>query len=293
MNIDQNLSEKIPLFCLLKLQAVYDNMKSAERKAADLLLEDPDFIADATITEAAKRAGCSEPTFVRLSRRMGLEGFTELKQELTRMKSAKHPAGRDYSKFNLDDSFGDITKKVFATSVQALNDTLMLVDEAQYEKAVNAILGAGKIAFFGVGDAHSVALSAMYKFTRIGYACSATSDADHMLILAAQMNPGDVAILVSHSGRSKAIVEAAKQLSRSKITSIAITNFPVSPLTREADIVLLTSAFQEHLNGEIMAVRIVQLSIIETLFTCTLFKKPDCIANMARSNEVVSLNKLY
>ena len=293
MNIDQKLSEKIPLFCLLKLQAVYDNMKTAERKAADFLLGNPDYVADATITEAAKRAGCSEPTFVRLSRKMGLEGFAELKVELTRMKHMKHSPDRDYSKFSLDDSPTDITRKVFATSVQALNDTLMLVDDAQYERAVKAILNAGKIVFFGVGDAHSVALSAMYKFTRIGYACSATSDADHMLILASQLAPSDVAVLVSHSGRSRAVVEAAKQLKKAGNTSIAITNYPVSPLTREADIVLLTSAFQEHMNGEIMAVRIVQLSIIESLFTCTLLKKPDCIGNMARSNDVVSLNKLY
>ncbi len=293
MNIDQKISEKIPLYCLLKLQAVYSSLKTAERKAADFLLENPDFVADATITEAAKGAGCSEPTFVRLSRKMGLEGFAELKLELTRMRHKKHSPDREFSKFSFDDRLIDITKKVFATSVQALNDTLMLVDEAEYERAVNAILNAGKIVFFGVGDAHSVALSAMYKFTRIGYACSATSDADHMLILTSQLAPGDVAVLVSHSGRSRAIVEAAKQLKRMGITSIAITNFPVSPLTREADIVLLTSAFQEHLNGEVMAVRIVQLSIIETLFTCTLFKRPDCVENMSKSNNMVALNKLF
>ena len=293
MNIDQKISEKIPLYCLLKLQAVYDSLKTAERKAADFLLEYPDFLADATITEAARRAGCSEPTFVRLSRKMGLEGFAELKVELTRMKYMKNSLDREFSTFSFDDNLIDITKKVFNSSVQALNDTLMIVDEAQYEKAVNSLIGAGKVVFFGVGDAYSVAISAMYKFTRIGYACSATSDADHMLILASQLAPDDVAVLISHSGRSRAVVEAAKQLRKLGRTVIAITNFPISPLAKEAGIVLLTSAFQEHLNGEVMAVRIVQLSIIESLYTCTLFKNPSCIEKMVRSNNVVSLNKLY
>jgi RpiR family carbohydrate utilization transcriptional regulator len=293
MNIDQKISEKIPLFCLLKLQAVYDSLKTAERKAADFLLENPDFLADATITEAARRAGCSEPTFVRLSRKMGLDGFAELKVELTRMKYMKQSPDREFSKFSFDDSLMDITKKVFNSSVQALHDTLMIVDEKQYERAVNALIGANKIVFFGVGDAHSVALSAMYKFTRIGYPCSATSDADHMLILASQLGPNDVAVLISHSGRSKTIVEAAKHLRRAGRTAIAITNFPISPLTKEAEIVLLTSAFQEHVNGEVMAVRIVQLIVIESLYTCTLFKNPNCIERMVKSNDVVALNKLY
>lgn len=293
MNIDQKISEKIPLYCLLRLQAVYDSLKSAERKAADFILEHSDYLADATITEAAKRAGCSEPTFVRLSRKMGLEGFAELKVELTRMKYMKSSLSRELSTFSFDDSLIDITKKVFNSSVQALNDTLTIFDEAQYEKAVKSIINAGKIVFFGVGDAYSVSISAMYKFTRIGYACSATSDADHMLILVSQLGPSDVAVLISHSGRSKAIVEAAKQLRKLGKTAIAITNFPRSPLTKESETVLLTSAFQEHLNGEVMAVRIVQLSIIESLYTCTLFKNPSCIEKMVRSNDVVSLNKMF
>ena len=55
----------------------------------------------------------------------------------------------------------------------------------------------------------------------------------------------------------------------------------------------MTSAFQEHLNGEVMAVRIVELSIIESLYTCILLKNPACIQNMIKSNEIVSLNKIY
>lgn len=292
MNIDKKISEKIPLYCLLKLQAVYDNLKSAEKKAADFILENPDYLADAIITDAAKKAGCSEPTFVRLSRKMGLEGFAELKAELTRMKYMKNSPNREFSKFSFEDSPIEITKKVFNSSVQALNDTLMIIDEPQYKKAIEVLFRADKIVFFGVGDAYSVAVSAMYKFTRIGITCNATSDADHMLILASQLGENGVAVLFSHSGRSKAIVEAAKQLKKMGRTSIAITNFPISPLTKESDIVLLTSAFQEHVNGEVMAVRIVQLSIIESLYTCILLKNASCIDNMVKSNDIVALNKI-
>ena len=181
MNIDKKISEKIPLYCLLKLQAVYDNLKSAEKKAADFLLENPDYLTDATITDAAKRAGCSEPTFVRLSRKMGLEGFAELKSELTRMKYMKNSPDRELSEFSIDDNPIEITKKVFTSSIQALNDTLMIIDEVQYKRAIDILQHAKKVAFFRRGrrafsrDVRHVQIYShrhfLYRNQRCGTAC--------------------------------------------------------------------------------------------------------------------------
>ena len=39
--MNENNLHNIPHHCMLNLQAVYDNLKSAEKKAADVLLEDP------------------------------------------------------------------------------------------------------------------------------------------------------------------------------------------------------------------------------------------------------------
>jgi len=47
----------IPHNCVLKLQAVYENLKSAERKAADYILDSPEDIAGLSIVDFAGRAG--------------------------------------------------------------------------------------------------------------------------------------------------------------------------------------------------------------------------------------------
>ena len=134
------------------------------------------------------------------------------------------------------------------------------------------MLNAHKVFFFGVGDSYSVALSAMYKFSCIGIVCNATNDLDHMLKMASQLSENDVVVLISYSGKSQAIINVAKELKRMKKITIAITNYPVSPLAKGSNIVLLTSAFQEYGDGEVMAVKIVQYSIIESLFICLLLK---------------------
>lgn len=71
--------QKITYQCLLRIQSVYDSLKSAERRAVDFLMTDPEFLAKNSIVEVAVRAGCSEATLVRLSYRMGFGSYSDLK----------------------------------------------------------------------------------------------------------------------------------------------------------------------------------------------------------------------
>ncbi len=67
--------DRVPHGVLIKIRALYDTLKSAERKLVDYLLENPADVEDSTIVEMAGRAGCSEATIVRLSKKLGFEGF--------------------------------------------------------------------------------------------------------------------------------------------------------------------------------------------------------------------------
>jgi len=291
MKISEESARKIPHSCIVKLQAIYNSLKSAERKAADFLLEDPEFVGKSTISEVAERAGCSEATLVRLSRKLGFGGYPELKRGLSQESCLT--AENLYNGINVKDKPEDIIRKVFQSSIQALQDTLNVIDIREYMRAVEAICSSKKVVFFGVGDAGTVAESGFHKFKRVGYDCWATSDADMQLMLSCQLKKNDVAILISHSGRSKSIVNAAKQVRSSGATSICITNYPLSPLVKNSDILLLTAAFAEHLNGEVMSKRIAELCIIESLFISTLLNKGEILLNtMEKSNMAVEINKL-
>jgi RpiR family transcriptional regulator, carbohydrate utilization regulator len=285
-------SGKLPLNCLLKLQAHYGSLKSAEKKAADLLTSDPEFVAMSPVSKSAKKAGCSEPTFLRLAKKLGYSGFTELKEELNGSKVSELPKDRFLGHFSSVHSSEEILKGVFQLSIQALSDTLEIFDFEKYQQALYALRNAKKIVFFGTGDASAVALAAYVKFTRIGFNCQAACDADLMLMHSANMQKGDVAVMISHSGRTKNLVNSAKHLRRKEVTVVSITNFPITPLVKNSDICIMTYAFAEHLKGEVMGIRIVGLCIIEGLFIDILAKDPDRIAKMNKCNEAVQVNKL-
>ncbi len=292
MKIEDYMIKKIPMSCLLKLQAVYDSLKSAEKKAADFLLENSDFLISATISEAADRAGCSAPTFVRISHRMGLDGFSSLKEELRKMAYTTEAPKRDYSEISISDDSVKVTRKVFDSVIQALNDTMNLVDKDAYDQAIDALMNAKKVLFIGVGDAYSVASSGTQKLMRIGKMATATCDSDAMIIHASHLNDGDVVVAISHSGKSKGVVDVAKYLKDTNVKVIAITNFSVSPLAKNSDIILLTSTFIKHLNGEIVAKRVVQMSILESLFVNMIMRDSENVKALDKSNYAVEINKI-
>ena len=135
---------------------------------------------------------------------------------------------------------------------QGLQDTLAAVDPAQYKMAVEALVAAKGLAFFGLGNAAVVAREAYHKFLRIGVPCHTAEDPDlQLIILRNHLTRGDVMAAISYSGESKPILAAVRAAQARGIRVLAITNFPRSSLAKSADMVLLTAVFQEHVNGEI------------------------------------------
>jgi len=292
LNINEINSRFIPRDLYIKLQAVYDTLKSAERKAANLLIDDPKLFAGFSISQAAISAGCSEATLVRLARKLGYGGYPELKLHI-REAFGDNPAYL-YDEISEKDNCDVIVEKVFSASVQALNDTLNVLDKEEYRKANDAICHAKKIVFYGVGDAANVAQSGFQKFLRLGVNVFVSTDMDIQFIFVSQLVKGDVLIVISHSGKTKNVVDVVKYAKVTGATVICITNYPSSPLAKNSDIVLLTATFVEHfIMGEVISKRIAELCIIESLFiNYLLIHKDKLVENLERSNIALANNKL-
>jgi DNA-binding MurR/RpiR family transcriptional regulator len=82
---------------------------------------------------------------------------------------------------------------------------------------------------------------------------------------AALIGRGDVAIGISHSGSTRDVVDVLASARKSGATTISITNFSPSPITRASDVVLLTASPESPLGGEVLTSRIAQLCVIDVL----------------------------
>lgn len=283
--------EDIPRGCLVRIRSVYDTVKSAERRAIDFVLQNPREVAGLTIVGFAARAGCSQATVVRVAKRLGYRGYPELREDF-----AEHgQSGKitEYGGVRRSDDCATVVRKVFEASQAALRDTLNLVDPALYERAVDALVAADRILLCGVGDANLVALEAYQRFVRIGENCQVSEDPDLQLIMASHLGERDVVVAISHSGRSRTVLDVIREARAAGATVIAITNFPVSPIAKHADIVLLTAAFQQHHTGEVISKRISELCIVEGLYINFLKKKGQpALRRLKQSNHAVRVHKL-
>jgi len=186
--IDDAVQAKVPHNRLLKIQSVYDVLKSAERKAVDFLLEAPERVGGMTIVEFAHEAGCSEATVVRVAKRLGYAGYPDLRRDFARV--TEEVPDYNYESIADGDAPFTVLNKVVQSTIGALQDSVEIIDATEYGRAVDAIATADKMLFCGLGDAGVVATEAHYRFTRFGVASYAAVDPDLQLMYARQLKRG-------------------------------------------------------------------------------------------------------
>lgn len=255
----------------VKIKRVYDSLNSAERKAAEFILHNPRSVVEMGIADVARAAGCSTATLSRFARRIGYGNYREFR---TALEPATEPGGGSfYPDVKPSDDYPDILRKVFRSSICTIEHTLAAIDVDEYRRVLEALRNASRVVFFAIGDGAAVAHAGCYKFARIGYQTSYSSDPDVSLVTGSFLRKGDVAVGISHSGQTTTVIRALKQSKKAGATTVAITNFPLSRIVRVADHVLLTAAFAESSTGELMAHRVAQLCVLEALWVGVLQKR--------------------
>ena len=238
--------------------------------------------------ELAEKCKCSEATIVRFSRKIGLEGYQDLKIAL-----ASESKTTVSTSISADDTAIQMFDKACNEIYCSLELTKKALDPDALAVAADAICKAGKIALFGLGNSASVALDASHKFIRAGLNATACSDNHMQMIVASHLAERDVAIGVSHSGSSKDIVEALKVAKEHGATTIAITNVGKSPIDKVSDVVLHTSSAETDYTILALNSRIAQLAIIDTLYYYVVFSRSDKAIESIKETERALKSKKY
>ncbi|AQQ52920.1 MurR/RpiR family transcriptional regulator [Planococcus lenghuensis] len=258
---------------LAAIRGSYSQFSDKERKIADFVLADPKNIIHLTINQIADELNLAESTIFRFCQRIGFKGFQAFKIALA--AEIVTPLKDIHEEIEEGDSMKTVSEKVFHTNMKAIEDTLGILDEAAIERAAAEILSARKIEFFGNGGSGIVALDGYHKFIRLGLHVAMNLDAHIQLMSASQLEKGDVAIIISHSGSTTDVLEVLRVLKEKEVTVICVTNFAKSPLSKEADIALYTVSEETDYRSEALSSRIAQLSLIDALYTNLMIARGD------------------
>jgi len=222
-----------------KILNVYTQFSPAERKVADYVLERPDDVIHYSITEFAKIVGVSETTIHRMIKKLDFEGYQAFKIALARELSGLEETieRRDF----IDEEI-DILRR--------LKDTL---DMKNVEKAVEWILSAHRILFFGVGLSGVVSEYASLKFSLLGFHTFFSNDPHVQVIEAVNLTGEDLVISISHTGN----IMGAK--------TIAITTNRQSELAKVVHLVLQSPPVKYD-TYEFLRENIGEIAVVDVLF---------------------------
>lgn len=258
---------------LLHIRGVFPSLRPAEQRVAKEILENPQAAVHMSISELGRRARVSDATVVKFCKRLGYKGFQEFKILLAQDVATKpQPV---YGEIEPDDDLGTVKDKIFQSNIQALQDTAQTLSEEALEAAVQAILKAREIHFYGIGASGLVAQDAEHKFARIGLSARSFVDAHMQITRAVLLGPGDVAVGISYSGDTFEIAHAIELAKAAGATTICITNFSQSRLAQLCDIVLLTASREHVFRSGAISSRIAQLSAVDALFISTVLQNFD------------------
>jgi DNA-binding MurR/RpiR family transcriptional regulator len=235
-----------------------------EGKVAADILARKDIDETTPLREIALKSAVSEAMVVKVAKKLGFDGFRDFRQGL--VDYYRSDIASLHAEIGEEDTAGEIVQKVFRTAMQALEETFAILDLGAFDRAADYLARAKQRDFYGLGGSAQIARDVSHKFLRIGIRTSVFDDAHMMMMSAALLGPDDVAIAFSHSGSTAAVLDAAEMARRNGARTIAVTNYPESPLARMVDVVLCSTAQNSPLLGENATARIAQLNLLDALF---------------------------
>ena len=247
---------------LARMRAAYPSLPPSERKVVDYILTNFTEVIRMTLAELAQHSGVSDATVVRLCRSLGFNNFLELKISLTR--SLDDPSRLIHDDVREGDSSATIARKVLQTSIQAVQDTLQVLDEHAFERAVDLMHNADRILIAGVGSSGPLAHELYNRLIRLHMNCHVHTDIYLQVVEAALLTGRDVVVVISQNGTTAGPIRTAAEARRKGARIIVITGNSVSELSELADVILLTVSHETRL--ETIDSRVAQHALIQALY---------------------------
>ncbi|RVT83420.1 MurR/RpiR family transcriptional regulator [Rhodobacteraceae bacterium CCMM004] len=262
------------------LRNLVPELHTAELQIAKLILSDPTWVSNNSIKAIATRADVSEPTVMRLCRKLGQDGFAAFKRKLAEdlVIAKMYLEAEEVSKSS---SPASITETMQTSASQALKEAAARLDAGALERATGLIAAARMVYCFGVGGSSAIfAAEAENRMFRLNVNAQATADPYRQRMTAAIVGPDEVLLSISSTGLPNSIVESAA-LARSNGAKVISITQADSPLAKESTEVLAVDMFDDEVFFNLPSrTRYAQLFVLDCLMASLAAKLPSAVENL-------------
>lgn len=209
-----------------------------------------------SLTEIAKVNNVSTTTIVRMSHKLGLEGFSELKYILKTIENQQ---------VLLNDNPVERYKDEFVSAFET-------IQIHELEKLSEKIVNAKRVIVVGVGLSKMMAEYFSKLLMQTNKQTHYTYESHMIDLLPNMVEPNDLVFFISSSGETKTLVQAAEKLSYKVVDTAAITNASDSTLGKMVKTNLSMTVGRVKFAGYDITARSTLMLLIDLLFETYLKK---------------------
>ena len=247
---------------LERIHEAYYQLTAAERRVADYVIAQHEQAQFMSITQLAEECGTAEATVSRFCRSLKLKGFNAFKIELARHSVGGGTAAQDQP----EDTVTARSLESGRLAIDAVKQTVELVDPKQIRKAIRIIENAPHVICMGTGGSMIMAHECSHMFSTVSGKFFAIYDSHLQLATAATMDRQDVIMLFSYSGATNNGLQILELANSRGIRTVLVTRFHNSPAARLADVVLCCGSNEGPFQVGSIPAKIAQLVVVDVLF---------------------------
>lgn len=264
-----------------------------QRAIAKYILENYDKAAFMTASKLGKTVKVSESTVVRFAAELGYEGYPEMRKALQDMiRNCLTSVQRiEVARGLLENQ--DILTAVLNSDIEQIRMTMDETNREDFQSAVDAIVNADHIYIFGLRSSAALAsfmgfyFNLLFENVRVVNENSVSEVFEQIL----RIGENDVFIGLSFPRYSKRTIKAMRYASDRGAKVIGITDNPISPIAKIADIPLCARSDMVSFVDSLVA----PLSLVNALIVATSEKAKglDLAADFARLETMWSEYDVY
>ncbi len=253
-----------------------DHFTDSEKEIARYILTNGKDVVKDSISTLAEKTYTSPATIVRLTKKIGLEGYNDFRirysAELEKLSLSDNEIDVNFP-FTKESSYEEIMNNLILLSHQTLEHTKSLLDEKVLRKVVKMMKKARIIDLYGTENSLLAAALFQNKMTRIGKNVDMRSLDGSQTFLASASAPDHLAIVISYSGETENVIRWVKILKSKHTPLIAITSLGDNQLSHYADIIISTDTREKLFHKIAPFSSILSIEYILSVIYCCYFQE--------------------
>lgn len=257
-NVNEDIMEQEVLHVITEQ---YDKIFSAEKKVADFVLANPQEAVNSNVSELAKLSEVSDATVVRMCHHIGYTGYYQFRIALARDLGRQQQIQTTFAESKC------AVQQVFREYAETMIAVGKRIDEHTVWNCVDLLKKADTVHIIAAGNASNLSQYMGFRLERMGIRSTYDNMPEYYINHINLCKEEDVLVAISKSGSSKSVIRGMELAKEKGLSCIAITASAQSPVSEQADYVLVSSGTQEPFTIKKSYAYMNEFAVVEALLS--------------------------